>query len=305
MTSAAACELDPCHEPVSKPGQDRRISWPRDAVAQNMSAESEAALPESEYLALVSALAALGRALVRLYQQWPEAGGLILKLAFHAASAHSLFRGIEPRYFGLQTRTGGPKRIIDHAATQALSRIVLETYLTYFHVFQQPGDNDAERELRYSAWKLASMRAELEWRSAAGADLPTEWTRARDALRESLASNVVFLGLEAKARERILSGRWRCPRWSTIAEQAGLPTRVSRPLYNMLSESMHSGSYAAFKVVQADPEAQRGLAEADLFLMMMIMGKALHSHLDVLAIPRDFRAVIEYWAVSWSSDPKE
>jgi len=268
-----------------------------------MTGEPEAALPEREYLVLVSALATLGRGLLEHHQRTPEAGGLILKLALHAASAHSLFSGIEPAYLGLQARAGGPTKIFDHATTQALSRMVLETYLTYFHIFQQPGESSSERELRYSAWRLASMRAEGEWNSAAGANLPLKWSGARAALKKSLATNVLFLGLDDKARARILNGKWRRPPWAIIAEQAGLPRAISGPLYNMLSESMHSGSYAAFGVVQADPEAQKKLAEADLLLIMMVMGKTLHSHLAVLELPWDLRDVIEYWAASWFSKP--
>lgn len=268
-----------------------------------MSGGPDDILPEHEYLELLSALAKLGRGLLQDRQRPPEAGGLILKLAFHAASAHVLFRGFEPGYFGLKAKEGAPTRFFDHATTQALSRMVLETYLTYFHVFQQPSDNVAERELRYCAWRLAALRAEGEWRFAAGTNLPKNWSGAGTALKEILAANVSFCGRDDKERKRILDGKWRRPRLVLIAQQAGLPTAVSGPLYNMLSESMHSGAYAAFGVVQAEPQAQKKLIETDLLLITMIMGRTLHSHFDVLELPQELVDVIEYWTVSWSTEP--
>jgi hypothetical protein len=252
---------------------------------------------------LVSSLAGLGRGIHRT--QLPhEAGGLILKLAFHAASAHSLFRGLDLAYFGHPSTEHTSEKFFDHVTTQALTRIALETYLTYYHVFQQPANNASERELRYCAWKLASLRAEGRWHSAAGATLPKNWSAVIAALKQRLAANVLFLRLSRKIRSRIEDGRWRRPPWAVIAEQAGLPKTISRPLYNMLSESMHSGSYAAYTVMQAQPATQRSLVETDLLLMMAIMGKAIHSHLDILELSRDVRELVEYWATAWSSEPE-
>jgi len=200
-------------------------------------------------------------------------------------------------------KAGGPAKVYDHATTQALSRMALETYLTYFHVFQQPGDNSTKRDLRYSAWRLASLRAEGDWHTGAGSDLPDKWLATIAAVRSDLQQNPTFEALDNKNRQRILEGRWRRPPWAKIAQEAGLPTTVSGPLYNMLSESMHSGSYAAFKIVQADPAAQKRLVETDLLLVMIIMGKGLHSHLGILELPQDLRKVIEYWSAAWSAEP--
>lgn len=263
---------------------------------------ADSVLPEKEYQLFVSVLTALARALHQ--SELPdEARGLILKLAFHAASAHSLFHGFDAAYLDLKPPENAPDKFYDHLTTQALSRMALETYLTYFHIFQQAANNRSEREFRYCAWRLASLRAEGKWHSAAGAALPDKWSAVIGALKETLATNVSFLALNKKSQQRIEDGRWRRPAWATIAEEAGLPNAVSRPLYNMLSESMHSGSYAAFKVMQASPATQKKLVETDLLLIMVIMGKAIHSHLDVLILQSDVRELVEYWGAAWSTEP--
>jgi len=258
---------------------------------------------EHQYLLLVSSLAGLARGLHRT-QLPQEAGGLILKLAFHAASAHSLFQGLDLAYLGHPSAEHASDKFFDHVTTQALTRMALETYLTYYHVFQQPANNVLERELRYCAWRLASLKAEGRWHSAASTALPNNWSAVTTTLKQSLASNALFLRLDRKTRSRIEEGRWRRPPWAVIAEQAGLPKTISSPIYNMLSESMHSGAYAAYTVMQARPATQRSLVETDLLLMMVIMGKAIHSHLDILVLSQDVRELVEYWAAAWSSEPE-
>lgn len=169
----------------------------------------------------------------------------------------------------------------DHASIKVVCRAAVESYLTYFWIFNDGDSEPSIAEFRILNWKLTSLywRQKIQFKSAEAAAKQADELRLIERLLKDLKSTATYDGLtseeKCKCLKKIREGRdpYKRPSWRSLLEKSGLDPYFCQ-IYSYYCEYSHTGSISALQIRQSHLEGtQEQLCSSSLTLNMIIAAK--------------------------------
>ena len=237
-----------------------------------------------------------------------DAETLAVKLYYHLSSIlHLSFGTVVPG------REDHKNTFFDHASINVLTRVALETYLTFFFIYSDSSSGIQERKFRHSVWKLSAPTDRQGFNvvsEAAVQALAVDKQYMEKMLRE-IEGNPVFLAMKETLRKKARKGEWRFGKgWADLADIAGFAKQTFRTVYSYLCSYAHAGGLSGVQIGQAITKAdQKRLCTVSLHLGCLVMSHFLFSY---TALFPETRSVLEgddegfalanKWFITWKED---
>lgn len=237
-----------------------------------------------------------------------EVEALTAKLFYHIGTVRYLWLGTQVTLPGDQ-----PRLYVDHSSISVVVRAAFETYLTFYFIYCDLAVSEAEKELRYTSWRLGGLLDRQNFKAVSEGNIPKLELEKKevDKLISEIESNPIFKGLEKKFQKTIKKGEWRQRKsWSDLSGVAGFNKEIFKDVYSYLCSYAHSGGLSALQIGQAvDISAQQELSNISIQYGLVIMSHFIQSYVKlfpkskkVLASHQQLKPLVNKWHITWKED---
>ncbi|MHC1752423.1 hypothetical protein [Humidesulfovibrio sp.] len=171
--------------------------------------------------------------------------------------------------------------VVDHSSIKVVTRSAIESYLTFFWIFESTIRNPEMREFRFSIWILTSLywRVKLTGLSEEFAKNISESKEYIAKLEFDFKTLSIFSKLQSKDKTQCLkcirSGRelYNRPSWKKLMEQSGIDPFFCQ-LYTYLCDYSHTGSISTMQIRESNTTpGQERFSKVPLQMNMIIAAK--------------------------------
>jgi hypothetical protein len=229
---------------------------------------------ESEYLDLIDLFFEISQSMSGKIAQdgrFVDIQILALKIFVHSTSSYWLYQGTNSPV----PKTTNGSHYVDFASISVLTRVVIETYLTFWEVFISPHNED-EFEFNYCLWHLSGYSYKKDLKPTNG-DALEGFQIAQDNIKslcERIGETQKFKLLPTEhSKQRILKGI-RKRDWKLIENEAGISRQFIDVIYGYTSGYTHAdGSTSQQLYSSYEISSQQELSHFFLTINMIFISK--------------------------------
>lgn len=198
---------------------------------------------------------------------------MYVKFAYHLASILTLEQG------SVFSNADTSKKAYDYSSVLVLCRAALETFLTYYYLYDDSNSQD-ELAFRYHNWLIDGLAFRQTVNVSSSKELQEKKEEERLEILESLEKikhTATFAALSDKQKRLVVEKfQWIRPGWAEILMRAGFAEYWSRRFYALYSAYAHTSSLSIMQFMDATVRNE-GKLLTSTFANFVYMAAALFS----------------------------